>query len=91
MEKYLIGWKSIEKYLCLSRHVIIKRGYPVSGSRVPESGLIPEPLMPIRHTYLPDPICYVTFQGLSSVLGSAQALCCSHFSQGLPFSRQESY
>ena len=80
------------KNICVLHVMLLLSAAILSNdSRVPGSGLIPEPLMPIRHTYLPTPICYVTFQGLSSVLGSAQALCCSHFSQGLPFSRQESY
>lgn len=37
MERILTGWRSIEKYLQLSRHVIIKRGYPVR--RQPGSGV----------------------------------------------------
>ena len=37
MESILTGWRAIEKYLHLSRHVIIKRGYPVR--RQPGSGV----------------------------------------------------
>lgn len=47
--------------------------------------------MLIRRTCLPAPLCYVTFQGLSSVLCSAQALCRAHFSQGMPFCGKEPY
>lgn len=47
--------------------------------------------MLIRRTYLPAPLCYVTSQGLSSVLCSAQALCRAHFSQGMPFCGKEPY
>lgn len=48
MEKYLRGWKSIEKYLCLSRHAIIKRGYPVR--RQPGSGVWADPGALDAHT-----------------------------------------
>lgn len=61
------------------------------GSRAPGYGLTPEPLMLIRRTCLPAQLCYVTSQGLSSVLCSAQALCRAHFSQGMPFRRQKPY
>ena len=61
------------------------------GSRAPGYGLTLEPLMLIRRTCLPAQLCYVTFQGLSSVLCSAQALCRAHFSQGMPFCGKEPY
>lgn len=47
--------------------------------------------MLIRRTCLPDPLCYVKFQNLGSVLCSAQALCRAHFSQGMPFCGKEPY
>lgn len=47
--------------------------------------------MPIRRTCLPAPLYYMKFQDLGSVLGSAQVLCRSHFSQGLPFCGKKSY
>lgn len=61
------------------------------GSRAPGYGLTLEPLMLIRRTCLPAPLCYVTFQRLGSVLCSAQALCRAHFSQGMPFCGKKRY
>ena len=29
MPGYLMGWKEIEKYLGMTRHVALRRGYPV--------------------------------------------------------------